>query len=130
MPQQHSHCSWCGRGVLTIRRGIDPGRGKLALPGGYINFGESWQEAGARELREETGVTIDPEELAVFRVHSARDGTLLIFGRARRRAARDLPVFSPTDETTERLVLAGPRKMAFDLHTRIVADFFARRRYN
>src|ERR1700687_165917 len=32
-------------GLLVVRRGIEPGRGRLALPGGYINLGETWQQA-------------------------------------------------------------------------------------
>jgi ADP-ribose pyrophosphatase YjhB (NUDIX family) len=31
-------------GLLVVRRGIQPGRGRLALRGGYINLGETWQE--------------------------------------------------------------------------------------
>src|SRR5690242_7398215 len=47
-------------GLLVVRRGIMPRQGMLALPGGFINAGESWQEAGAREVREETGVELEP----------------------------------------------------------------------
>lgn len=42
-------------GLLVIRRAIEPRKGQLALPGGFIDLGESWQAAAARELREETG---------------------------------------------------------------------------
>src|SRR5438093_810172 len=67
-------------GILTIRRGIEPRMGQLALPGGFIDLGEAWQNAGARELREETGVPVDPKAIELFNVHSAPDGTLLVFG--------------------------------------------------
>lgn len=30
-------------GLLAVRRGIEPGRGQLALPGGYINAQELWK---------------------------------------------------------------------------------------
>lgn len=69
-------------GLVLIRRGIEPGYGKWAFPGGFINLGESWQEAGAREVLEETHIVIGPEEIREFRVRSAPDGTLLIFGVA------------------------------------------------
>src|SRR5512142_1460613 len=55
-------------GILAIRRGIPPRQGELALPGGFINYGETWQEAGAREVFEESGVQISPEEICEFRV--------------------------------------------------------------
>jgi ADP-ribose pyrophosphatase YjhB (NUDIX family) len=46
--------------VLLVRRNIEPQIGQLALPGGYMNLGETWQQAGARELFEETGTIIRP----------------------------------------------------------------------
>src|ERR1700759_3742561 len=49
-----------GSGLLTVRRGIPPAVKQLALPGGYIDVGETWQAAATRELREETGLKTDP----------------------------------------------------------------------
>ena len=43
--------------VLLIRRGGHPALGKLAVPGGFVEPHETVQEAAARELMEETGVT-------------------------------------------------------------------------
>ena len=113
-------------GLLVIRRGIEPHKGKLALPGGYIGLGETWQEAGAREVLEETGITLDPDEIREFRVRSAPDGTLLIFGLAQARTSSDLPVFEPTDETTERIVIHTPREMAFSLHAEVAQEYLTR----
>ncbi len=42
--------------VLLIKRGGSPHKGKLALPGGFVNMDESLEQAAARELKEETGV--------------------------------------------------------------------------
>ncbi len=112
-------------GILAVRRAIPPQAGALALPGGYINFGESWQIAGAREVFEETGVLIDPGEIEERRVRSAPDGTLIIFGQAQPRQAGDLPPFLPNPESSERIVLTRPTPMAFGLHTEIVRRFFA-----
>ncbi len=41
--------------VLTVIREREPARGMLALPGGFIDSGESAEEAARRECAEETG---------------------------------------------------------------------------
>src|SRR4051812_42238601 len=57
-------------GLVVVRRDIEPARGRLALPGGFIEIGETWQEAAVRELREETGLLAEPAEVRLFAVHS------------------------------------------------------------
>ncbi len=47
--------------VLMVRRGRPPGRGLLALPGGHVEVGETLLEAVVREVREETGLRLEPE---------------------------------------------------------------------
>jgi ADP-ribose pyrophosphatase YjhB (NUDIX family) len=114
-------------GILVIRRGIAPHVGELALPGGFMDLGETWEQTLARELFEETALRVEPASLRLVTVKSAPDGSLLIFGQTPRLHAAELPPFSPCDETTERQVLTGPQALAFELHTEQVARFFAAR---
>lgn len=44
--------------VLLVKRGIEPSKGLWAIPGGTLKLGETLQECAAREIFEETGVTI------------------------------------------------------------------------
>lgn len=44
--------------LLMIRRGLQPLRGYWAPPGGYVECGESLQEAAIREAHEETSLEI------------------------------------------------------------------------
>ena len=113
--------------LLVIRRGIEPRKGHLALPGGYVDWEESWQAACARELAEETGVQIEAAGVELFDVLSPPDGrTVLIFGVAPPIAKEGLVEFEASPETSERTWIGGPQEMAFPLHTQVVEAFFTR----
>ncbi|WP_214105685.1 NUDIX domain-containing protein [Acrocarpospora catenulata] len=111
-------------GVLVLRRDIEPRRGELALPGGFIELGESWQEAAVRELREETGIEISSADVRLFDVLSAPDGTVLIFALGPQTASSALPAITATAEATEWLVLDKAAELAFPLHTQAVERYF------
>jgi ADP-ribose pyrophosphatase YjhB (NUDIX family) len=112
-----------GGGIVLIER-ANPPHG-WALPGGFIDYGESAEAAAAREALEETGLRL--ERLLQFRVYSdpGRDPRMhtitTVFtadGRGALRAdddARSAAVFM-----LDRL----PVELAFD-HRRIIEDYIA-----
>ncbi|HEY8567347.1 MAG TPA: NUDIX domain-containing protein [Beijerinckiaceae bacterium] len=118
------------RGLLMIRRALPgEGEGKLALPGGYQMLGQTWQEAGAREVLEETGVVVEPASLRVIAVETTPDRRQnLLF-------CQTLPVeragpFVHDAEVSEVLVVYAPppgSEIAFPLHARQVERFFMTR---
>lgn len=46
--------------VLLARHTYGGGKGMLIIPGGYVNFGETPQDALVREFKEETGIEVKP----------------------------------------------------------------------
>lgn len=55
-----------GPGVLLVKRGAEPNRGRWSIPGGTLEGGETIEEGVIREVQEETGVEVRP--LRVFDV--------------------------------------------------------------
>jgi 8-oxo-dGTP pyrophosphatase MutT (NUDIX family) len=70
--------------LLVIRRATQPGYGLLGLPGGYQMRGETWQEAGARELLEETGCHLHPSSLQFVSIRTDEYCNNLIIARSQR----------------------------------------------
>ena len=57
--------------VLLVERLHDPYQGMWALPGGFLNCGrENLEQAGVRELQEETGLRAQPRDLVLIGVYS------------------------------------------------------------
>jgi len=45
-------------GVVLLRRGVEPALGKWVFPGGYVDRGESVEQAALRETREESQLEV------------------------------------------------------------------------
>jgi len=59
--------------ALLIRRGHSPYAGSYALPGGFVEIGETVEEACRREALEETGIKVDVLRLVGVYSDPARD---------------------------------------------------------
>lgn len=118
------------RGLLLLRRGIPPREGYLALPGGFLEEHETWQEGAARELREELGVIVSPASLrpAGFVSTAPRPNRVLLFCESAEVARDTLPPFTANHETVERGIAWGPAGldalMAFPLHLEAAQRWF------
>ncbi|MFL5749253.1 MAG: NUDIX domain-containing protein, partial [Chloroflexota bacterium] len=49
--------------IVLLRRGIEPGKGWWAQPGGFLEVDETVTEAAIRETLEETGLVVQPGEI-------------------------------------------------------------------
>ena len=67
--------------VLLVQRSVDPKKGFWCLPGGFIELGESPENAALRELYEETGLTGKIHKLlGVMINHNRQYDTVLLVG--------------------------------------------------
>jgi len=67
--------------VLIVKRNLAPGRNKWALPGGFIEAGETPETAVLRELKEETGLKGKIEKSAGVYIQRTRNyGSFLVVG--------------------------------------------------
>ena len=112
-------------GLLVVQRAIPPARGEWALPGGFLDVGETWQAGAARELYEETGLRIDPGSAEIAGVRSTPGGRhVLLFTRFQAIARAEVPVFVGNAEVSAIEVIYEPRDLAFPLHTEMCKAFF------
>ena len=64
--------------IVLQQRAIDPGIGKWTFPGGFVERGEPVREAAAREILEEIGVTVAPDDLSLVNVYSEPGETVIL----------------------------------------------------
>jgi 8-oxo-dGTP diphosphatase len=115
--------------VLLITRLIEPFRGKLALPGGFVLAGEDLVAAAGRELAEETGVDKVPGHLEQLGSYgpAGRDPRGDVLTVAHLLLAPNFPVLSAGSDAEHAgwyavsRILDGELALAFD-HQQILID--------
>lgn len=112
--------------VVLVKRKNDP-IGHWALPGGFVDVGETVEEAALREAKEETG--LDIELIRQFHVYSdpkrdSRGHCVSVVFIA--RATQDPRASSDASECGLYYEMNIPENMAFD-HRQILRDYFMER---
>jgi 8-oxo-dGTP diphosphatase len=60
-------------GIVLVKRAHEPYRGKWALPGGFVHYGEKVEDAAMREAEEETSLKVKLRKLVGVYSDSNRD---------------------------------------------------------
>jgi ADP-ribose pyrophosphatase YjhB (NUDIX family) len=88
--------------IVLLRRGIEPGRGLWAQPGGFLEVDETPTEGAIRETREETGLVVVPGEIIGLYARLEAAVVVLVYeatiaaGEARTsREALEIQAFEP-----------------------------------
>ena len=109
------------RGVVLIRRGSEPFRGRWALPGGFVEVGETVEEAADREAAEETGLAVEVARLVGVYSDPERDprGHNVSVAFIARVLSGELS--ADTDASEVAVVDPDSVELAFD-HRKIIED--------
>lgn len=123
--------------VLLVQRGREPMKGEWSIPGGALELGETLPDAVRRELKEETGLDVEPTGILLVLDRIVRHGQRvkyhyvivdfacrLIGGRlapasdvldARWVAREDLPHYHLTTKASRLILWAFDRKTKHNL---------------
>jgi ADP-ribose pyrophosphatase YjhB (NUDIX family) len=106
--------------LLLVKRSVEPAKGKWCLPGGFIEVGESIEEAALRELEEETGFKGVIEGLVdFFSQKNPYYGAVLIFGYRVKILGGELTAGDDAEEVGY-FDLAALPPIAFLSHQRLI----------
>lgn len=108
--------------VLLVKRGREPFRGCYALPGGFVEYGESTEDCVVREIKEETGLDTEVVRLVGAYSEMGRDPrghfvTLLYLLREKGGALKA----GDDADSADFFALSDLPDLAFD-HGRMIAD--------
>jgi len=114
-----------GRRLLLTLRAADPKKGWWCLPGGFVEWGETPEEAARRELFEETGLTA--ETLGFVGVYNSMVTVhALLHGFIVERWSGD-PVSGDDAEAVEWFSIDSLPPLAFDAHAALLSDALRRK---
>jgi len=115
--------------ILLVRRNAEPGIGKWCLPGGFIEIGETPEQAIIRELKEEVGISLKkPSFLGVGSHLNGYYGDVIIIGFS--ADVEDQVEIVPGDDVSEAAFfeLDQRPRLIFRVHEEFISSWLEKRR--
>jgi 8-oxo-dGTP diphosphatase len=109
------------QGVVLVRRGSEPFEGQWALPGGFVEVGETVRQAAVREAAEETGLAVEVSRLVGVYSEPDRDPRGHNVSVAFLACVLSGQIQAASDAAEVDVLDPGSVELAFD-HDRIIAD--------
>jgi ADP-ribose pyrophosphatase YjhB (NUDIX family) len=110
--------------IVLLRRGFDPGKGLWTFPGGFVDLGETVEEAARREAQEEIRAEVELDRLVGVYSRDSERVVLIVFASTITEAPQT------TDEALEVQAFAPDEipweELAFWSTTNALKDFLAR----
>lgn len=111
-----------GDGLVFVRRKHNPGKGKWALPAGFVDPGESPEEAAVREAKEETGLDVELVSHYALKTRKVPNHILHFF------LVKPVQAQPVAGDDAEACVIARlenlPGELAFDSHRQVIQTYF------
>ena len=110
--------------IILMRRATEPSRGRWTMPGGFVDLGESVEDAAQREAREEIQADVELTDLVGVYSNAAERIVLIVFAASIHQEpqttaeALQVHAFAPDEIPWEEL--------AFWSTTNALKDFLAR----
>jgi 8-oxo-dGTP diphosphatase len=108
-------------GVVLVRRGSEPYEGRWALPGGFVEVGETVRQAAVREAGEETGLAVEISRLVGVYSEPDRDPRGHNVSVAFLASVLSGSMQAASDAAEVEVLDPSSVELAFD-HARIVSD--------
>ena len=110
--------------ILLVKRAFEPAKGEWSLPGGFIELGETPEDAAKRELKEETNLDGKAIKLIGSCSHfNSIFGDVLLLGLTMKIEKWDNLVPGDDAQDAKLFKLNNSPKMAFQCHNKILSIY-------
>jgi ADP-ribose pyrophosphatase YjhB (NUDIX family) len=109
--------------LLYIIRGIEPKKGMLAMPGGFVDEKESIEMAALRELEEEVGLVVKERDIRLYKSEITPGNQVLVFCTTPEYTSKVLLQAKHNPEVEGFKIGNTTESFAFPLHAKVAKKF-------